>query len=80
MASLKGPGAAPTYDGEIGLLLLMIAAHCLFLNRFWTPDRNCPCEMEHGDNWPSAGGRQKETVVGWCARGKHHDGNRPRQL
>lgn len=84
MASLKGPGVAPTYDGEIGLLLfffylLMAIAH-RFLDRFWAPDRDCPCEMEHGDNWSSVGGCQKAVVFGRCSRGKYHCGNRPRQL
>lgn len=53
MASLKGPGAAQTSDGEKKETAIFAYLLGLILDRFWAPNCNCPWEMEHGDNWPS---------------------------
>lgn len=60
MASLKGPGAAQTSDGEKRIVVfflwsLMLISHSI-LDRLWAPDCDCSWKMEHGNNWSSSGG------------------------
>lgn len=58
--SLKGPNPAETHDDGMSTLLpttfpATFLFCCVFAARFWTPNRNRPWEMEHGDNISSRG-------------------------